>query len=602
MLIHLAIRNLAVVDAAELDMEPGFTALTGETGAGKSILVEALALAIGERASAGQVRTGTREADVTACFEVPEDTPLPEWAEEYELTDECIMRRVVRADGRSRAFLNGVPVPARRLREVGACLVDICGQKAHQALLHTGAQLAILDEYGRLSDSVAAMAEKFSALRAAERELDDLERLAGERAARLELLGSWIAELDALNPQPGELEELNRQRLRLANRAQLLAAAGNALEALSDGEHPASGALAAAQQELQGVAELEPQLGEALRMLAESEVLVEEAVAAIRETGVDLDEGGGNLDEVQQRRQALLSVARKHGKLQEELPALADELKAEKAGLETLDEQLAAARARRAALREKTEALALRLSGKRARAAGAFAEVVSEHMQSLAMEGGRLSVELREAPAVGRTGRDRVEFCAALNPGQDPRPLARCASGGELARIGLAMQLAAAGARQPPTMIFDEVDSGIGGRVAEVVGAGLAELGQCGQVLCVTHLPQVASQADQQIRVSKVVRDGGTQTVSSQLEERERIREVARMLGGMEITPRTLAHAEEMLSKRRLWQSGAGRQHRVAGNVGAGGVGNAGNAGAGGVGNAGNAGAENAGNAGAGGK
>ena len=556
MLTHLAIRNLAVVDTAELDMEPGFTALTGETGAGKSILVEALALATGERANAGQVRTGTREADITACFEVPEGTPLPEWAAEYDLTEECIMRRVVRADGRSRATLNGVAVPARRLREIRACLVDICGQKAHQALLHTGAQLEILDEYGALGGAVAAFSEKFAALRKAERELDALEGRAGECAARMELLESWIGELDALNPLPGELEELNRQRLRLSNRVRLLAAVDSAIQSLSDSEHSAGGALAAARQQLQGVAEFEPQLGEALRMLTESEVLVEEAVAAIRHAGVDLDEGGGSLDEVEQRRQALLSVARKHGKTPEDLPALADEMKAEKAGLETLDEQLAAARAWRAQLQEETEALATGLSGKRARVAAGFAEAVSERMQGLAMEGGRLFVELGEAPATGRRGRDRAEFFVALNPGQDPRPLARCASGGELARIGLAIQLAATGARQPPTMIFDEVDSGIGGRVAEVVGAGLAELGQHGQVLCVTHLPQVASQAGRQIRVSKVVRDGGTQTLSAQLEESERIREVARMLGGMEITSRTLAHAEEMLARGRAWRSG----------------------------------------------
>ena len=559
MLTHLAIRNLAVVDTAELDMERGFTALTGETGAGKSILVEALALATGERADAAQVRTGAREADITACFEVPEGTLLPEWAAEYELAEECIMRRVVRADGRSRATLNGVPAPTRKLREIKACLLDICGQKAHQVLLQTGAQLEILDQYGGLGAAVKAFSKTFTALRQAESDLDALERQAGERDARMELLESWIGELDALNPGPGELEQLNQQRLRLANQARLLAAVGSALQSLSEGEPSAGGALAAERQQLRDVAEFEPRLAEAARMLAESEVLVEEAVAAIRHAGMDLDEGGGGLDEVEQRRQALLAVARKHGKTHEELPALTDDLKAEKAGLETLDGQLADARARRAALHEETEALAADLSGKRKRAAAAFAEAVSKRMQVLAMEGGRLHVELVETPATGRRGRDRAEFFVALNPGQAPRPLARCASGGELARIGLAVQLAAVGARQPPTMIFDEVDSGIGGGVAEVVGAGLAELGRRGQVLCVTHLPQVASQADSQIRVSKVVRDGSTQTLSAQLAHSERIREVARMLGGMEITPRTLAHAEEMLARGRGKQIATGR-------------------------------------------
>ena len=564
MLIHLAIRNLAVVDSAELDMEPGFTALTGETGAGKSILVEALSLATGERADSRQVRTGETQADVTACFEIPASTPLPSWAGDYGLADECIMRRVIRADGRSRGSLNGVPVPARRLRELGACLVDICGQKAHQALLHTGAQLRILDEFGGLSESVENFTARYTELREAERECDSLNQRAGERAARQDLLNSWIGELEALNPQAGELEELERIRLRLANRARLLETAGSALEALRESEHSAGGALASARQALESAGDFEPGLKEAARLLSESEVLVDEAVASIQHFGMDLEEEDGNLDEVQQRQQALLAVARKHGRGQEELPGLAAELKAEKEGLESLDEQLSRALEQRDALRRETEEGAAGLSDARRRAAKEFVRAVSDRMQGLAMEGGSLSVRFGEARALGRRGRDRVEFLVALNPGQAARPLARCASGGELARIGLAIQLAAVGARQPPTMVFDEVDSGIGGRVAEVVGAGLAELGERGQVLCVTHLPQVASQAGRQIRVSKVIRDGGTRTVSAQLKESERIREVARMLGGMEITPRTLAHAEEMLARGRVRQAEGGGLHAGA--------------------------------------
>ena len=551
MLTHLSIRNLAVVDAAELDMEPGFTVLTGETGAGKSILVEALSLAAGERADSRQVRTGEKQADITACFEVSASVRLPSWAAEYDLADECILRRVVRADGRSRGSLNGVPVPVQRLREIGACLVDICGQKAHQALLHTGAQLRILDEFGGLAATVAEYSESFDALRHAESECETLRQRAGERAARLELLNSWIDELDALNPRAGELDELNRTRMRLANRARLLEAVGSALQSLSDSEQSAGSAMASARQILESVGEFEPRLNEAARLLGESEVLVGEAVAEIQRAGMDLGEGEGDLDGIEHRRQALLSVARKHARSQDDLPVLAAELRSEKEGLESLDAQLDKASARRDALRRQTDAGAAALSEARGRAAEEFARAVTERMQDLAMEGGMLTVRMSESGSPGRRGHDRVEFLVALNPGQAARPLARCASGGELARIGLAVQLAAVGARQPPTMIFDEVDSGIGGRVAEIVGAGLAELGGRGQVLCVTHLPQVASQAGRQIRVSKVVRDGGTHTLSVQLEEDERIREVARMLGGVEITSRTLAHAEEMLSRAR---------------------------------------------------
>ena len=557
-LTYLAIRNLAVVDAAELDWEPGFTALTGETGAGKSILVEALSLAAGERADSKQVRTGEKQADITACFEVPPAIPLPSWAAEFDLKDECILRRVVRADGRSRGTLNGVPVPAQRLREVGARLVDICGQKAHQALLHTGAQLRILDEFGGLNTAVEEYSDSFDALREAERECEALRQRAGERAARLDLLNSWIGELDALNPQAGELEELNRIRMRLANRARLLEAVGSALQALSESEQSAASATASARQALESVGDFEPRLGEAARLLGESEVLVDEAVAAIQRVGLDLNEGEGDLDGIEQRRQALLAVARKHSRTQSELPGLAAELKAEKESLDSLDEQFERASSRRDELRRQTDEAAAALSQARVRAADEFARAVTGRMQGLAMEGGTLAVRITDSGNAGRRGRDRVEFLIALNPGQAARPLARCASGGELARIGLAVQLAAVGARQLPTMIFDEVDSGIGGRVAEIVGAGLAELGQRGQVLCVTHLPQVASQAGRQIRVSKVVRNGGTHTLSVQLEESERVKEVARMLGGVEITPRTLAHAEEMLARARILHSRTG--------------------------------------------
>lgn len=568
MLTHLAIRNLAVVDAAELDMEPGFTALTGETGAGKSILVGALSLATGERADSNQVRTGENQADISACFDIPPGTPLPSWADDYDLDGECILRRVIRADGRSRGAINGVPAPARKLRELGACLVDICGQKAHQALLHAGAQLRILDEFAGLSEAVTEFSACHGELRKAERECEDLQQRAGERAARLELLESWIGELEALNPQAGELEELDRIRLRLTNRARLLEAASNALAALDESEHSVGSALASARQTLDGASRLEPALKAPAKLLGESEVLIAEAVASIRDFGLGLEEAEGNLDEVQQRRQALLAVARKHGRAEEKLPGLAAELTVEKEGLQSLDEQLSAALGRRDTLRKEVEDGASRLSGAREQAALEFARAVSDRMQGLAMEGGSLAVEFSRTATPGRRGSDRVEFQVALNPGQAARPLARCASGGELARIGLAIQLAATGAWQPPTMIFDEVDSGIGGRVAEVVGAGLKELGQRGQVLSVTHLPQVASQADQQILVSKVVRGQETRTVSAQLKDSGRIREVARMLGGMEITPRTLAHAEEMLARGRVRPAPGAGLHAESGTAG----------------------------------
>lgn len=568
MLTHLAIRNLAVVDAAELDMEPGFTALTGETGAGKSILVGALSLATGERADSNQVRTGASQADISACFEIPPGTPLPSWADNYDLGGECILRRVIRADGRSRGSINGVPAPARRLRELGACLVDICGQKAHQALLHAGAQLRILDEFGGLSEAVAKFSAGHAELREAERECEELQQRAGERTARLELLESWIGELEALNPQAGELEELDRIRLRLANRARLIEAAGSALAALDESEQSVGGALASARQKLDAAGGLEPALKAPAKLLGESEVLIAEAVASIRDFGLDLEEAEGNLDEVQQRRQALLAVARKHGCAEEELPGLAAELTAEKEGLQSLDEQLSAALKHRDTLRKEVEDRASRLSEARKQAALEFTRAVSDRMQGLAMEGGSLSVEFNRAATPGRRGGDRVEFQVALNPGQAARPLARCASGGELARIGLAIQLAAVGARQPPAMIFDEVDSGIGGRVAEVVGAGLKELGHRGQVLSVTHLPQVASQADRQVLVSKVVRGRETRTVSAQLKDSERVREVARMLGGMEITPRTLAHAEEMLARGRVPRAPGAVLHAESGAAG----------------------------------
>ncbi len=552
MLVHLQIRDFAIIDSVELELGSGLTALTGETGAGKSIVVDAVMLALGARASADAVRHGAERAEVTATFDAAGDAAVRRWLEEQSVAaegGEIVLRRVVGRDGRSRQYVNGQSLPAQPVRELGDLLIDIHGQQEFLSLVRRDAQRELLDQHGGHDRLLPPVAQSASAWRQLREERDGLAAMARDRGARLELLRYQVGELEGLGLAPGEAVELAGERARLANRGRLAEAARNALALAYDGDGADAHALAArAATQLRTGAALDARLTEPLAVLEESLIGLREAGAQLAAYLDTQDADPARQEQVERRLAAIEELARKHRVAAAELPAELERLRAEKAALEqseltlgSLDERIAAALAR---YREAAAALSVARRG----AARKLGSAVSSLMRQLGMPGGRFEVALESAggePAA--TGDDRVEFLVSANPGQPVKPIAKVASGGELSRISLAVQVAAAARDARSCMIFDEVDAGIGGGVAEIVGRKLRELGGRGQVLCVTHLAQVASQAHHQLRVAKLSDGRASRTVVAALAADERVEELARMLGGVEITRKAREHAREML-------------------------------------------------------
>jgi DNA repair protein RecN (Recombination protein N) len=555
MLSHLQIRDFAIVEAVELEFGRGFTVLTGETGAGKSILVDALLLAVGSRADSGAVRHGAERAEVSATFEVSGNAAAQEWlaSQSIEHDGEVQLRRVIGSDGRGRAWLNGQAVPVQSLRALGELLVDVHGQLEFQSLSRRAEQRATLDASGRLDAAVAAVRSAYGAWRQLDDQRAGFSERQRERADRRELLGHFCTELAALDPKPGEAEGLVEERRRIAGLGRL--AEGSAqLESLLGGEDGgATEALAKAQAVLRQLVALDGSLGHAAAQVEEANIAAREALATLRRYADGLEADPVRQEWIEARLAALESAARKHRVEIASLTDLRASLEAELAALER-DESSATDLERRldAARHDYLRAADALGKGRRAAAAELDAEV-SAHMQSLGMPGGVFATRVvaNDPPQFGPHGSDDIEFLVSANPGQPPRPLARVASGGELSRISLALQVAAVQAAHLPCLVFDEVDAGVGGAVAEMVGRQLHALATRGQVLCVTHLPQVASRADQQLRVIKQVDGGNTRTRIEPLDEHARVEELARMLGGKHITERTREHAREMLEGAR---------------------------------------------------
>ncbi len=549
MLAALSIRDFAVVDRLDLEFGPGFTALTGETGAGKSILVDALALALGERADATVVRAGCERAEVTAEFAIE---PLPElgrWLADRALEGDpgrLLLRRVVERGGRSRAFINGVAATVQQLGEAGEWLVDIHGQHAHQSLVRPAAQRELLDTHAGLAPLAAEVAAAFREWQRLARARAESETNAAAQAAERDALAWQVDELAKLGTKPGEWDTVQAEQTRLAHAAGLIEGAQAALAALSESEGSAAGALAAAAARLRALQGYDAALREPLELLAGAEAQVGEAAHALRRYADRLELDPARLAEVERRVEAIHSTARKFKVGAEALPELAERLAARLAELEVAAD-LDALRAREDAAKSGYAALAARLSAGRKDAATRLARQVTGAMKELAMTGGRFEVALRAIEAGSPHGDEAVEFLVSTNAGLAPQPLAKVASGGELSRISLAVQGITARAAAVPTLVFDEVDSGIGGAVAEVVGRNLRALGARRQVLCVTHLPQVAAQAGRQWSVAKTTANGVTRSRVAVLDDAARVEEIARMLGGVEITATTRKHAAEML-------------------------------------------------------
>jgi DNA repair protein RecN (Recombination protein N) len=553
MLRTLTIRDFVIVDAIELEFSNGFSVFTGETGAGKSILIDALQLALGGRGEASMVREGAARADITADFALTPEARA--WLEEHEFALEeggALLRRVIDNAGRSKAYINGIAATAGQLRELGDMLVDIHGQHAHQTLLKADAQRALLDNLIVVRDAGAratmqATAGAHKTWRALSRQLEEFETNAKNVLLERERLEWQVGELDKLAAKPGEWLDITNEHSRLSHAASLIEGAQEALSAISESDHPILSQLAALNQKLGKLVDVDAGLQAVLDCMEPARIQLQEAVYALNDYIDKVELDPDRLREVEERMEALHGTARKFRVQPEDLPAehaaLSDRLQqlADASDIEGLRKQEQKAKA---AYMEVAE----QLSRKRAEAAKLLGEQVTVAMQDLSMSGGRFEVLLADCEP-GAHGLEQVEFLVAGHAGVAPRPLAKVASGGELARISLAISVITSSATITPTLIFDEVDSGIGGGVAEVVGRLLKRLGQQRQVLCVTHLPQVASQANQHFQVAKGTLESG-KTVSriEVLDNRARVEEVARMLGGIEITETTRKHARELLA------------------------------------------------------
>lgn len=545
MLRALHIRDFVIVSEAEINFEAGFTVFSGETGAGKSILIDALALTLGERADSSVLRSGASRAEISAVFDTP--PALIQWLTEHDLNaeDALVMRRVVDAQGRSRGYINGSSVTITQLREVGEHLVDIHGQHAHQSLLRPESQRDMVDAHGGHQALRQQVALAWKALRKIERQLSLSEQDANTLNAAREKIEWQLSELDRLSLGATEWDEVSAEQTRLANAQSLLDGAALALDCLDENEDSAHHQIVAAVQKIAQLLRHDSSLQAVHESLESARISVSEAVSDLNAylSRVELDPE--RLVIVDERMRNIFDLARKFKTEPAQLYALYTTLRSEHEALNA-SADIETLRANAAKLKADYLTHASALTQARRKAAADLGKQVSRAMQALAMEGGQFDVLLIEGPASAQ-GQDTIEFLVAGHAGTPPKPLAKVASGGELARISLALSVIASRAARVPTLIFDEVDSGIGGAVAEVVGNLLRELGLRHQVLCVTHLPQVAARGQQHFQVSKQQTLGMTESSISKLDAPARIEEVARMLGGIKITPTTRKHAQELL-------------------------------------------------------
>ncbi|MCE9639677.1 MAG: DNA repair protein RecN [Betaproteobacteria bacterium] len=549
MLRALNITDFVIVDRAELEFGTGFTALTGETGAGKSILIDALALVMGERGDASVIRQGAEKAEISAEFDIAKLKPLQRWLAEHELAgedDAYLVRRVIDSGGRSRAFINGRSVTAAQLREAGEHLVDVHGQHEHQSLMRGAAQRGLLDAYAGLEDAAATVATAWRRWQDIRGQLAKLETNAAAFAAEREELEWQVRELDALKFGAEEWQEINAEHARLAHAQSLIEGAQFAMDALSDADNSSVTQLSAVSAKLDHLLAYDARLKDIIEVVASAQAQAQEAVYMLRDYQQRLDLDPKRFKEIEQRLDAVHASARKYRATPDTLP---DTLARARERLEQLGGNLdvESVRERESEAHDAYLDVAKKLSAGRKKAAKKLAEKVTAAMQTLAMAGGCFEIALTALEEGNSNGLEQVEFLVSAHKGIAPRALAKVASGGELSRISLAIQTVASEIAQVPTLIFDEVDAGIGGRVAEIVGQMLQKLGTRHQVMCVTHLPQVAASADHQWQVTKTTANGKVASRVNVLASAGRVEEIARMLGGVKITETTRKHAAEML-------------------------------------------------------
>jgi len=550
MLTQINIRNFATVEALELDFSEGMTVLTGETGAGKSILVDALALILGGRADNKVVRDSSERCEMSAAFTLAPTSPSLAWLSEHDLDagSDCQIRRVIRKDGRSKAYINGTPATAGSLSELGNMLVEIHGQHEQYGLLSEAVQRQLLDGFGGHIEIVDRVRRCWHEWRSALRQYEEMRSLDSDSPEHRQLLAYQLEELDDLALGEQELESLESEHQRLLHTEDLLQLADNAVNQLyGDDDTTIQSQLGQMLRALQDKTHIDSRLEDVLQTMQQASYLLGETSSALTQYRDHLESDPQRLAQLEERLGKIYDLARKHQVPATELPRRHSEL-------QKALQQMASDREQRSALVEKIDGLQARyrkqvqqLGGARQRAAKPFSHRTLELIASLGMPNARFEVDIVPTEP-GAHGGETIRFLVSLNPGQDLRPLKQVASGGELSRISLAIQVATQRLSGKPTLVFDEVDSGIGGATAEIVGQQLRALSESAQVLCVTHLPQVAARASHHVKVSKRVRDNATHTAVRQLDASERVSELARMLGGIKITEQTRAHAEEMLS------------------------------------------------------
>jgi len=552
MLSHIFLRDFAIIETLDLELEPGMTALTGETGAGKSILIDAIGLVLGDRADSGVVRHGAEKTEITLSIDVSDTPSAMQWLKDQDLDqdDQCILRRVITSSGKSRAWINGTPTNLTMLRQLGEQVVDIHGQHEHQSLMKKEMQRQLLDDYGSHAKQLQTLDKHYSEWKQLNDKLRQLTDQSSDHQAQIDLLSFQTQELETLELVEGEYIQLDEEHSRLSNAGELLQTAAGGIEQLYDAdENSVYSILSHLISDLSGQERLDSALTEPLALLTEARIQIEEATGLLRNYQDSLELDPQRLDWVESRISDLLQMARKHNVTPEELPEKFNSLSARLAELDGGDYDLDALQAKLDKAREQYLETAEKLHKARQKAAKQLGQGVSTAMQQLGMDGGVFEIRCDYDPESKFTthGLDDIEFQVSANPGQPLKALIKVASGGELSRISLAIQMIAAQKVTLPALIFDEVDTGIGGGTAEVVGQQLRKLGSSRQVLCVTHLPQVASQAHQHYKVTKIKGKTSTSTGMLDLQADERVEEIARMMGGIEITESTRALAREML-------------------------------------------------------
>ncbi len=557
MLTHIHIWNFAIVESLDIEFENGLTVMTGETGAGKSILLDALGLALGDRADTSVIRHGCDKAEISVTFNTVDCPQAQSWLEANEMAsdDECIIRRTIAHKGASRAFINGVPSTVQQLRELGEMLVDLHGQHEHQSLLSRDIQRELLDDYAENKPLLTEVKSAFVHWQQLTAQYNKLHRANTDKDSRLDLLRYQVQELTSLNLQAGESAELEIELKRLSNANQLLQTAQSIVTALDENDDVSvTEVLNSSLSRLQDLVRIDDSLSGTVELLNNASIQVQESLSELRHYADNLELDPQRLQEIEQRIEVIHQLSRKHRVPAEELVSLLPTLQSELDDLEKadikLDQLIKDIEAAKQAYSKVTRAL----TKARATTAANLGKKISEAMQGLSLQGGQFKAELHPLDDAqwGAYGCETIEFLVSANPGTPVKPLNKVASGGELSRISLAIQVITAQAARIPTLVFDEVDVGIGGRVAEIVGLQLRALGQHRQVLCVTHLAQVAALGHHHYQVSKQTNKNTTVTAISPLDKPQRVDEIARMLGGIEITAQTISHAREMIEKAQV--------------------------------------------------